>query len=169
MWEKIYDAVPEPQGLLGALTARAEAQMLRISLIYALLDEVAVIDVQHLVAAVALWQYCVDSARHIFGGTLGDDVADRVLERLREAHPAGKNREEIRAIFSRHIQSSRLTTALEYLQSRNLIRTVKESSGGAPREMSYAITLKECAESANSADTGPAGDLKRAYRAYRAT
>ena len=47
-----------PAGIYGAITARAEAQVLRLSLIYALLDEVplpaeAIIDVPHLQAALA--------------------------------------------------------------------------------------------------------------------
>ena len=38
---------------------------------------------EHLRAGLALWQYCEDSARHIFGRATGDTVADRILEALR--------------------------------------------------------------------------------------
>src|SRR5262249_49589986 len=39
-WEAIYTELAEEQpGLLGAMTARAEAQVLRLSCLYALLDE----------------------------------------------------------------------------------------------------------------------------------
>jgi hypothetical protein len=58
-WEAIYTtlAVEQPE-LLGAITARAEAQVLRLSCLYALLDKTDTVDVPHLEAAYALWRYC---------------------------------------------------------------------------------------------------------------
>src|SRR4029077_10678270 len=39
LWVRIYDSLSEAHpGLLGAITARAEAQTIRLALIYALLD-----------------------------------------------------------------------------------------------------------------------------------
>ena len=63
MWRAIYSKLSaKPPGLLGAATARAEAQVVRLSLIYALLDRAAAIGTEHLTAALALWRYCADSA-----------------------------------------------------------------------------------------------------------
>jgi Protein of unknown function (DUF3987) len=79
-WEKIYQKLSAAQpGLLGAVTARAEAQTVRLALIYALLDGKDQIDAQHLRAAIAVWEYCEASAVHIFGGLLGDPVADDIM------------------------------------------------------------------------------------------
>ena len=80
-------------GLLGSVTGRAEAQVLRLSLIYALLDGTATIRAEHLLAALAVWEYAEASARYIFGDALGNPVADRVLEQLRAA-PQGLTRTE---------------------------------------------------------------------------
>jgi hypothetical protein len=71
--------------MFGALTSRAEAHVRRLAALYALLDGQSVIDVVHMKAALALWQYCEDSARYIFGDSLGDPLADQVLELLRTA------------------------------------------------------------------------------------
>src|SRR5215831_10677453 len=55
----IYTALSEgAPGLLGAITNRAEAQTIRLALIYALLDGAAQIDVVHLNAALAVWRFC---------------------------------------------------------------------------------------------------------------
>ncbi|GAC1402056.1 MAG: hypothetical protein NVSMB64_01190 [Candidatus Velthaea sp.] len=150
-WERFYYAVPDPNGMLGAVTARAEAQVLRLSLLYALLDGVSLIDVRHLRAAEALWNYAHASAEHVFGAMLGDDVADRVLEEIRLAYPGGCSREHLRDIFSRHVASARLTIAIEYLVRRGLARTERTKTDGRPRENIYAIPLG--AESAISAET----------------
>src|SRR5262249_25163478 len=98
-WEAIYTALAEGQsGLLGAITARAEAQVLRLSCLYALLDKTAKVDVKHLDAtldvchldaAYALWRYCEASARYIFGDMLGDPLADDLRRMLRQAGTAG--------------------------------------------------------------------------------
>jgi hypothetical protein len=38
--------------------------------LYALLDESAVIRAEHLLGAIAVWHYCEQSVRHIFGDAL---------------------------------------------------------------------------------------------------
>ena len=68
--------------MVGALTSLAEAQVLRLSLIYALLDGERLVRVPHLLAALSVWDYCETSVKYIFGQTLGDPVADGILETL---------------------------------------------------------------------------------------
>src|SRR5262249_7819010 len=72
-WSAIYPQLSaDVPGLLGAATARGDAQALRLSMIYALLDRTPQIDVAHINAALALWNYCAASARYIFGDYTGD-------------------------------------------------------------------------------------------------
>lgn len=60
-WAESYGELSAEQpGLLGAVTARAEAQVIRLSLIFALLDSKDNIDTAHLEAAIAVWTYCDD-------------------------------------------------------------------------------------------------------------
>jgi hypothetical protein len=48
-WAAVYETLSDGQaGLLGAITARAEAQVVRLALIYALLDGQTEIDEPHL-------------------------------------------------------------------------------------------------------------------------
>ncbi|MDP9359734.1 MAG: YfjI family protein, partial [Chloroflexota bacterium] len=88
LWAELYpDLSTAGTGLFGAMTDRAEAHVLRLSLLYALADEARRIGVEHLAAALALWDYCAASARHIFGDALGDPIADRILAALRGGGP----------------------------------------------------------------------------------
>ena len=59
-------------GVVGGLLARAEAHLLRLALIYALVDGSATIGLSHLDAALALWDYAAASVAWIFGDLTGD-------------------------------------------------------------------------------------------------
>lgn len=142
-WAEMYaEMAKAPGGLLGAITARAEAQTLRLSVGYALLDGSATVEQVHLEAAYALWRYCEDSAAHIFGDALGDDVADRLLAAIRIAGDLGLDFTEQTAVFGRNVKAKRLATARAALEAHGLIRTESEETGGRPRMASYAITKK---------------------------
>src|ERR1700730_9542763 len=94
-WVAVYGALSSAQpGLLGAITARAEAQTIRLALLYALLDGNDQIHLPHLEAGLALWEYCEASAAHIFGDSIGDPIADDILRALRSA-PEGMSRTDI--------------------------------------------------------------------------
>ena len=75
-------------GLLGAATSRAESQVMRLAMLYALLDRSPVIGSDHLLAGLAVWTYAEQSARYIFGSALGDPVADEILNHLRSTPKA---------------------------------------------------------------------------------
>jgi len=68
--------VDDAQDKLGAATNRAEAHVVRLAAIYATLDRDRQIRLPHLEAALALWRYSADSARWIFGDSLGDPTAE---------------------------------------------------------------------------------------------
>lgn len=136
LWCKRYARLSaEVPGLLGAITGRAEAQVLRLSLIYALLDCSAVIKIPHLRAALEVWRYCKDSCRYIFGSALGYPVADRILEELRKS-PKGLTRTEISAIFGRNVSEAATSAALEFLrkQRRAFAKSEKSGERGRPTE-----------------------------------
>lgn len=82
LWADLYGrmADDDPGSIVGALTARAEAQVLRLSLIYALIDGSSVIERSHLESAWEVWRYSRWSAQHIWVGRgTGDPDVDRVL------------------------------------------------------------------------------------------
>jgi hypothetical protein len=134
LWREVYPRLSEGKpGLLGAVTSRAEAQVTRLSLVYALLDACREVRRPHLEAALALWRYCEESARFIFGESLGDPLADELLRALR-ANPQGLTRTEIAELFGRHKRGERVSAALAGLAERGLARMVRQETGGRPSE-----------------------------------
>jgi hypothetical protein len=130
LWYGVYPVLAEGQpGLLGAILARAEAQVMRLACVYALLDLSQTVRCEHLEAALAVWKYCEDSARFIFGDALGDPLADEILRILRGME-GGMTRTEISNCFGRNREAREITRALERLIEHGLARCEKE--GGAP-------------------------------------
>jgi hypothetical protein len=139
-WAHVYFALSEGQpGLLGAITARAEAQVVRLALVYALLDSKGEIDEPHLRAALALWEYCEASAAYIFGNSLGDPVADEIERALRNVGGAGMSRTEIGHLFGRHKSTDRIGAALALLATRGRARVDVRETAGRPNEAWFAI------------------------------
>jgi len=132
LWAEVYGDLSEGKpGLLGAVTSRAEAQVLRLSLLYALLDGAHGVQPEHLIAALAVWDYCEASARFVFGDAVGDPIADRILTALRANGAMAQT--EIVDLFGRNVNGARLGRAQEALISAGLARSEQEASGGRPR------------------------------------
>jgi hypothetical protein len=133
LWHEVYPRLSEAQpGMSGAIIGRAEAQVMRLSAIYALLDKSKVIRPEHHHAAMALWHYCEQSAKYIFGTSTGDRNADKILTALRHA-PDGMTKTEISVqVFNRHASSADLDEALRLLHGLGMAACRIETSGGAP-------------------------------------
>jgi DnaB-like helicase N terminal domain/Protein of unknown function (DUF3987) len=104
IWESVYPELSSGRpGLLGAMISRAEAQVMRLAAIYAVLEKDAYIRPPHLKAALACWRYCEQSARFIFGERLGDASGEKVVKALTDAGMDGLGRAQInRLAFGGH-------------------------------------------------------------------
>lgn len=135
IWRALYPKLSDGRpGLLGSVTSRAPAQVVRLSLLYSLLDHSEVIRREHLLAALAVWDYCENSARFIFGDSLGYPEADRILKELR-GRPQGLTRTEIRNLFNRNRSEAAIEGALVCLAERGLASCLRAQTEGRPVEL----------------------------------
>ena len=156
LWEEVYPQLSEGRpGLLGAVTARGEAHVMRLAMLYALLDRSVAIQPRHLLAALAAWDYSERSARFIFGDALGDSTADEILRALR-ASASGLTRDQIRDYFARHRSSPEISRALGVLAEYGLAVSKQEETGGRPAER-WFDSSRARAERAESAESAPEG------------
>jgi hypothetical protein len=133
-WIEGYERLSEGwPGLAGSLLARAEAQVRRLASLYAVADLTAVVAVEHLEAALALWQYAAESVRFIFGDSLGNPAADELLVALKMS-PEGLSRTRIYHYFNGHRSSLELRRALGLLQSLRLAHCKQIKTEGRPSE-----------------------------------
>jgi hypothetical protein len=138
LWNGVYERLSDGQpGLYGAATNRSEAQTLRLSVFYAILDCSSVIRAEHVLAALAVWQYCEASARWIFGDATGDPIADSILGALRRG--GAMRRVDLVNLFDRNVNRARLDRALALLFAAGLVgRRMDTETGGRPAEVWYA-------------------------------
>ena len=127
LWRRIYEPLSEGGvGLLGALTSRAEAQVMRFAAIYAILDGSVTIRAPHLGAGVAVWDFAAASAKYIFGDWLGDPVADTILHAL---NGGALTQTEISNVFGRNRAASNIHRALAALVDAGRIERVQSPTG----------------------------------------
>jgi 5S rRNA maturation endonuclease (ribonuclease M5) len=141
LWRIIYPKLSEGKpGLLGAITARAEAQVLRLSAIFALLACSTKIEGEHQRAALALWSYCDRCARWIFATATGDGRADRILSALRVVGPTGMTRTQIlHDVFQRNMRANVLDKTLDSLRRGGFAYCRKETARGKQSERWFAL------------------------------
>jgi hypothetical protein len=133
LWDRLYPTLSqEKPGLFGALTSRSEAHVVRLSLIYALLDKSSIILPEHLQAALAVWEYAEASVRYIFGEATGNKDADRIIEALRSA-PQGLTRSAISKVFQGNITATRIDDAIEFLKHYGLLQEETSTTKGRPK------------------------------------
>ena len=120
MSEQISNGMPfitSSRGLSQVLrvrsSLRAEAQVLRLSCLYALLDNSAVIRAEHQQAGLALWEYSEQSVMAIFGDLTGDPNVDTAKEALRAKGELTLT--ELHGLFGRHATSAEIERVIAVL------------------------------------------------------
>jgi len=135
LWHQLYpELTAEKPGLYGAVVGRGEAQTLRLSMLYALLDGSTVIDVCHLEAATAVWRYSETSARIIFNSddATADPLEQLLLQKIKQ--DPGINRRGLHRAIGGHVPGKDMVKALASLRDQNQVRCEKVQTGGRPSE-----------------------------------
>jgi len=142
------------EGLSGCMVNRAEAHVIRLSLIYALIAGHSSIEVDDLTAALSFWRYCYESALYVFGGSYADSAKNKIFSALQEADGNCMTKSDIRtAVFSGHISKERLSEVIEQMADAGIVSVESEPTGGAPR----TIVKLSCAKSVLSS-LSPGGE-----------
>jgi len=105
--------------------------VMRIALIYGLLDQSPQVQATHLKAGLALWDCAEASTKWVFGDQLGDPTADRIVKALRQQGQLDET--DIRDLFRRNTPGREIDRALNLIQRLGLAKPLPESTGGRPR------------------------------------
>jgi hypothetical protein len=137
-WALSYEKLTRDRpGLIGALTSRAEAQVLRLSCLHALLDRSATVLPDHLAAALALWEMCEESTESLFGDGLDDPIAEKILAGLRRHQREGLSQSEVSELLAHKVPAYRIQLATDRLLRDRLIVCDWRASGGRRTLMWY--------------------------------
>lgn len=136
----------EKFGLIGAITDRDDAHVLRRQCLYALLDKSAVVELRHIKSAIAVEEYSERSVEYIFHNISGNSLASTIYQKLLP-DPNGQAREDISKYLSHHRSSDEISKALSELEESGLAKRIKESTDGRPKEIWKAVTSEESEKS----------------------
>lgn len=146
LWMQVYPKITEEHGgVVGECTSRAEAQIIRLAMVYALLDRDDMIRVAHLVAAMAVWKYCFASVRYVFApATATEGGEPGINERILEVLGTGeKTQRELNNCLNRNYSADELKKALNTLQAVGRIsqRTGDSSTKGGRKPVLWSLAI----------------------------
>ncbi len=135
-WHHAYHqlAAQPGDGIVGQITARAEAHIIRLALIYALADGQPQIRRSHLTAALALHDYAARSAVWALTGATGQPLAEQIHATLRQ-HPGGLTRSQISQTLNHNQPAGQIETALHALHTTGRVTTTQIPTGGRPAQL----------------------------------
>lgn len=123
-WDvKYHEISVDRYGVLGSVTSRSEAQVLRLALLFCLLDCVTMITVDHMKAAISVIEYSVKSAEFIFTVPTEDTSDAQKLLTALSTKPLTQS--EVSRVFSGNKPRKELVELLTELQTTNKIRKQK--------------------------------------------
>lgn len=133
-WKVVYPMLTEGKdGTIGAITSRAEAQVLRLSLLYAILDKSKVIKRRHIESAIAIWQRSEQSVEFVFGDKTGDTIQDSIMEALKQK-PMTQT-EIYRNVFNSNVQATKIKEALQKLSAKGKVTCIVEQTKTKPKKI----------------------------------
>jgi hypothetical protein len=135
-WRQIYLELAMSEHddeLLGALLARAEAHVLRLAMLYTLIDGRSAICPVDLAAGRALFDYGAASLAWAARGEAPDPLAERIAAALSE-RPDGLTRTEVRDLFARNVSAERIGAALDVLAREGRAERRRNPTAGRPAE-----------------------------------
>jgi hypothetical protein len=143
LWCQLYPKLSaERPGLQGALLARGPAHVMRLGALFALLEKATAVDVPNLTAAMAWWDYVVDSVGIVFADRTGNSVADRIKAEMLPGTTLSLT-EMREQIFANHVAAGPLRDGLELLRQLGLLELGTERTNG--RDRILVTRLREAA------------------------
>lgn len=135
MWHHAYRTLAQPQaGIIGQITARAEAHVIRLALLYALADGKTQIGSPHLSAALALQDYATRSAAWALTGATGQPLAEQIHTILTN-HPGGLTRSQISQTLNHNQPAGQIDHALQALHAAHRVHSTQIPTGGRPAQL----------------------------------
>ena len=143
LWDSQYCALSaEYSGLFGAVVSRAEAQVHRLALVYALLDGKDKIEESHLTSALSMWQYCHDSAARIFGRISSNNpLAEKIIKILQ--NNGSMSSTELHSHLSNHVSAKEMKSILTDLEMHGRIAITRNSTAGRPK-FTFSLAGDRC-------------------------
>lgn len=146
LWEAMYSVLREPRDagtMIDIMTELAERHVLRLAGLYAVVDQSPEIKPEHLLAALAVWDYSEGTLYELFAHQAGDKKQGAVLRNLRDRHPAGMTTFEVNRTVLQGNLSGGAGPLLRQLEGEGLIYSREEPASGHGRRPTHRWFLTQ--------------------------
>src|SRR5690606_6734600 len=116
--------------MVNAILGRGKAQVIRLSLIYALLDQQCEIQRKHLESAMAMWEYSAKSVMYLYRNENLNTIRECILSELQEK---SLSLTDIHNLFGKHQSKEDLEPVLRELLDEKRIIMESTDTGGRPK------------------------------------
>lgn len=142
IWEKLYPyLVDSREGEIDTIIQRRRAHVLRASGMYASTDTLRLISADHLMAAIALWQFSEATVCYYFADVIPDKTQAKIVAELK-SRPGGLPRQMLRELLGRGIRG--LDKAIDSLEdSGRIFSEGRVGSGGREVPFYFAAADQE--------------------------
>lgn len=159
LWDSEYDRLTEDRpGIAGAITARGEAQVVRLSMIYALFDGKKEVDSEHIRAALAMWNYSQASAEYIFSDDAKSSKLDAKIREVLLVGRGGMTLTEMHRATGNNHKAAEMRGSIQRLVDAGVVRAEAIKTKGAAKPTTI-FSLNELTSFTNlriSSETGRA-------------
>jgi hypothetical protein len=136
LWDEIYESLRvRPAGPHGSATARAAALTMRLAMIFAVLERDDEVRLHHLRSAMAVWDYCDQTAKSIFGDGRIDRKMDKLIKAMEHAVDGMPRKDISRKVFGAHLSKDELTRLLEAARSSGQLVYTEQTVGCTKRRV----------------------------------
>ena len=126
------------RGLYGKMIGRGPVQILKMALIFAVLNNSKVVGIPEIEAAIEVWNYCEASAHYLFSGVQSNSTQRKIIRALENADN-GLTKSDILDIFGRHKSAADVDEEMDELKKEGLVRVTSESTGGRNATRFYLL------------------------------
>lgn len=139
-WTFLYPHLDtDDEGAVGDMLGRVKPYLLRVALVYALLDRAAHVEPVHLLAAAAVCDYHTATVRRVYGARGAQALDDRILDAVRDA--GGEiTRTELSGKLNHHAKAAAIGAAVARLERAGLVSTGRRGGTGGRT----AATVRMC-------------------------
>jgi hypothetical protein len=129
--EKVYPNLRPLPGRLASMTARGAVIIRRLAAIYCVSRGAVAVSLEDLYAAIAIWDYSIQSIKFIYGGTVFSALAQKMLDALERAEAGGLTLTPLRTAVGGHtVGKPEWDAAIRDLQRSRLVVAAHEKTDG---------------------------------------
>ena len=132
---------------LSPLLSRLFTHLCRVTLVFAAIEGTEFVHDSHVNSALALVEYAKATTDYVFPNQLGNQMANKLLTRIKEAGPTGISTTDLTRAFNNHLDPAARDAALSELIEDELILVTREG-----RTKLYVAAEQIAAEDAKSAN-----------------